>query len=345
MVRVGIVGAGVAGAGAAYALARAPMDAEVTVLERTDRIGGRAATRTRLDVVYDHGANYVKPDDDRVASLLTEELDTAGLVDVTEPVYTFDDAGTVSPGRDADEHKWTYERGLRELSRRLFERTPATIRRGMRIVGPDRHPDGWTLRASDGEAWGPFDAVVLTPPAPQTASLLADADWDAELREELVGHLIDVPYRAIYAAALHYPFAIDRPYYALVHTGEAHAVGWLSREECKRGHVPDGETLLIVQASHDWSVAHAEADPAANADRLADHVSSIVGEDRLASPDWTDHLLWQHALPEGGIPPSMVADARAEGLYLAGDGVAGEGRIHAALRSGIDAGDAIAADA
>lgn len=339
MTAVGIVGAGVAGAGAAYALHRESEAVDVTLLERRDRVGGRAAARSRDAYVYDHGANYLKADDDRVARLVTEQLDTTGLVDVTEPVDTFDDAGAVAPGRDADDHKWTYESGLGELTRRLLEPTAAAVHLETTVARPERTADGWCLHAADGDRWGPFDAVVLTPPAPRTAVLLEAADWDAELGPALAAALTDVEYRAIYSVALHYPFALDCPYYGLVHTGDAHAVGWLSREECKRGHVPDGETLLIVQASHDWSVAHVDEAPAENADKLAGHAAAIVGDDRLETPDWSDGRLWRPALPEGTVPENLVADAREHALHLAGDAVPGEGRIHAALRSGLEVGD------
>jgi renalase len=341
MDRVGIVGAGVSGAGAAYALAQRAPDVDVTVFEASDRVGGRAASRTRADCIYDYGANYLKADDERVMRLVTETLDTTGLVDVAEPVDTFDASGTVSPGRDADDHKWTYESGLRELPRRLFDATDARIFTEMPIDTLARESDGWRLRSPD-LGHGPFDAVVLTPPAPDTAALLRDADWNDEARNALVDALAAVDYRTIYSAALHYPFAIDRPYYALVNTDRKHAVSWLSREESKRGHVPDGRTLLIVQAAEDWSVEHADDPPAANAERLAGNAASILDDDRLDSPDWTDHHCWTHALPDGEVPAAAVQAARDDALYVVGDAIAGEGRIHAALRSGLEAGDQLA---
>ena len=85
MTAIGFVGAGAATVTATFALERAQPDASVTVLEKSGGVCGRAATRRRGEVTYDYGANYVKADDERVVELLTETLDTAGLVDVTEP--------------------------------------------------------------------------------------------------------------------------------------------------------------------------------------------------------------------------------------------------------------------
>ncbi|ELZ53812.1 hypothetical protein C465_00384 [Halorubrum distributum JCM 9100] len=344
MTDVGIVGAGAGAAAAAFVVDGTVPDADVTVLEKSGGLCGRAATRRHDDLTYDYGANYLKSDDDRVVELITETLDDEGLVDVTDPVYTFAADGAVSPGRDADEHKWSYRRGLTQIAKRLFGRTDATVHRRTRVETVRRveADSKWELDDADGETHGPFDVLLLNPPAPQTAELLRTAQWDDPLRETLVEAVGAVEYRSVWTAVLRYPFALDVPYYALVNTDKEHAVGWISREECKAGHVPDGETLLVVQASDAWSDAHYDDDPAENVAALADHVAEIVGDERLADPAWTDHQGWRYAQPEGGVDRGPVDSARDAGLYLLGDWVAGEGRLHAALANGLDVGERVA---
>lgn len=102
---IGIVGAGAGAAAAAFTVDGAVPDADVTVFEKSGGLCGRAATRRHGELTYDYGANYLKADDDRVVELITETLDSEGLVDIAEPIYVFDADGEVSPGRDADEHK------------------------------------------------------------------------------------------------------------------------------------------------------------------------------------------------------------------------------------------------
>ncbi|WP_424015664.1 NAD(P)/FAD-dependent oxidoreductase [Halorubrum xinjiangense] len=344
MTDVGIVGAGAGAAAAAFVVDGTVPDADVTVLEKSGGLCGRAATRRHDDLTYDYGANYLKSDDDRVAELITETLDDEGLVDVTDPVYTFEADGAVSPGRDADEHKWSYRRGLTQIAKRLFGRTDATVHRRTRVETIRRveSESTWELDDADGETHGPFDVLLLNPPAPQTAELLRTAEWDDPLRETLIEAVGAVEYRSVWTGVLHYPFALDVPYYALVNTDKEHAVGWISREECKAGHVPDGETLLVVQANAEWSAAHYDDDPAENVAAIADHTADIVGDERLADPDWTDHQGWRYALPEGGVDRGPIDSARDAGLYLLGDWVAGEGRLHAALANGLDVGERVA---
>ena len=343
MTNVGIVGAGAAASATAYVLEKRLPNVETTILEKSRGVCGRAATRRRGEVTYDYGANYVKADDERVNSLLTETLETNGLVDVTDPIWTFDREGTISPGRDADDHKWCYRAGLTQIAKRLLARTDATVYQGTRVARLERHGETWTLADTDGHEYGPFDALVLNPPAPQTATLLENAAWDDECQAELAAAVADVPYRPVWTAIFGYDHALEWSYYALVNADKDHEIGWVAREECKPGHVPDGESVLVVQAGGEWSRAHYEEPPAANVTELADRTADLFEDDRLREPTWTDHQGWRYALPEAGVDPEPVTRAEAYDLYCVGDWVAGEGRLHAALRNGLETGEKIGA--
>jgi hypothetical protein len=339
MTHVGIVGAGAAAAAAAYRIDEGT-DAEITVLEKSGGVCGRAATRRRDGRYYDYGANYLKSDDERVNELVVETLDDEGLVDATEPVWVFDRDGEVSEGRDADDHKWSYETGLTQLAKRLFGRTDATVHRRTRVETVERDGD-WYCTDGDGDSWGPFDALLMNPPAPQTAALLRDAAWDSDRRESLAAAAEAVDYRTIYTAVLGYDFRLEKPYYALVNTDKQHDIGWVSREECKAGHVPDGESVLVVQANHGWSVEHYDDPGAENVAALAEQTATLLDDERLADPDWSDHQGWRYALPENGVDPEPRRAAESEGLFCAGDWVAGEARLHAAIESGLTVGERI----
>jgi predicted NAD/FAD-dependent oxidoreductase len=348
MTEIGIVGAGAAAAAATYVLDGAVPSADITVLEKSRGVCGRAATRRRGDVTYDYGANYVKSDDERVVELLTETLDDEGLVDATEPIYTFDAGGSVAEGREADEHKWSYRQGLTQIAKRLFAGTEASVHNETRVESLDRDGERWRVVDTDGTEWGPFDALLLNPPAPQSADLLATVadgagDTDpATAASDLEAAARDVPYRTIWTAVLGYEFELDRPYYALINPDGEHPVGWIAREECKAGHVPEGESVLVVQASPEWSVDHYDDDPAENVDELATLTADVLDDARLTDPDWTDHQGWRYALPDEGVRGGAVEAVADLDLYPLGDWVAGEGRLHAALRNGLDTGEKVA---
>lgn len=333
MSRVAVVGGGVAGLGVALSLRD---DADVTIFERTERVGGRAATHRRAGCRYDVGANYVKSDDERVSRII-RTLDE-GLVETEGSVWTFDAHGEISEGRDEETPKWTYRNGLGTLGERLREASDATVRTDTRIAGLRRN-DAWHVEDAEGKVYGPWDALVLTPPAPITASLLDVSEWDDDLCRELREHVGHVPYRTILSVALHYSFELDRPYYALVNTDKEHDIGWVGRESCKPGHVPDGESLLVVQMAPDWSADRYDDDDFDIATAVADRTADLLPDHPLAAPDWFDVVRWRDALPNDGADTDLLRRANEAELHFAGDWVAGAGRVHRALRSGLDAGD------
>ena len=341
-VRLCIVGAGLAAAGMADALSEAGIS--ITVLEKSRGVGGRAATRRRNGCRYDHGANYIKDSDERTRELL-ESLGTDGLVDIDAPVWPFDADGRISESERPEAHKWTWEAGITQLAKRLFGRTDAEIRKETRVDALREDPAGWTISDTDGTTHGPFDAVVLTPPAPQTADLLRATELiDSEDNLAAATDAVDqVPYRTIRAVILHYPFEVDRPYYALVNDDREHDIGWLARESCKPGHVPAGEELLVVEMAPDWSTANYDTALDAAASEVAEKAAQLLGDDRLTDPDWVDDQGGRYALPDAGVDSEAVEPLEAHGLYVAGDWVVGEGRAHEALWCGVDVGERLAA--
>ncbi|ADQ66267.1 NAD/fad-dependent oxidoreductase [Halogeometricum borinquense DSM 11551] len=338
--RVGIVGAGAAGVGAAYALRNA--DAEVTIVEKSRGVCGRAATRRKHDCYYDHGANYIKESDQRTESLI-RDLGTDGVVDIEKPVWVFDESGEITEGDDGDSHKWTWTEGITQLAKRLLARTDAEVRRETRVesIVCDDSEATWSLIDTEGETHGPFDRLLLTPPAPQTAEILRATEWDGERLGDATAAVSDVSYRTIRTFVLHYPFREEYSWYGLVNVDKAHEVGWVSREECKDGHVPDGESLLIAQMSPEWSAERYD-DPLAEAgDDAAALVAELLDDDRYADPDWVDDQGWRYALPNDGVDTDAVRATEDAGLFFAGDWVVGEGRVHHALWNGHEAAERI----
>lgn len=332
-----IVGAGAAGAGAADALA--DTDIDVTVLEKSRGVCGRAATRRKHGCRYDHGANYVKDPDDRTTEFI-RALGEDGLLDITEPVWTFDSAGEISEGDSRDDHKFNWTEGMTQLAKRLFARTDAEVTNATRVAAIDREGERWSITDTDGQGYGPFDALLLTPPAPQTAALLTDTRWDDARLPRLREAVGAVDYRTIRTYVLHYPFEREKPWYGLVNVDREHDIGWLSREECKDGHVPGSESLLVVQMSPAWSTEHYDDPLEESVGTVAEKVATLLDDPSLSEPDWYDDQGWRYALPNDGVS-DVIHEAEDEGLFFAGDWVAGEARVHAALWNGIEQGERV----
>ena len=140
-----IVGAGAAGLAAAYALRSA--DLRITVLEKSRGVSGRAASRWHdaddghghtVRWRYDHGAQYVSPDEgSRAHRLLTRDLPTAGLADLAGEIWPFDDDGTLRPDRARQDSgpRLVYEGGIVQLGKRLRDAVPSVTLRNVTRVG------------------------------------------------------------------------------------------------------------------------------------------------------------------------------------------------------------------
>ncbi|MEM9997573.1 MAG: FAD-dependent oxidoreductase [Bacteroidota bacterium] len=348
--RLAIIGAGASGLAAAYVLRDTPL--AVTVFEKSRGPTGRAATRGRHGVRYDHGANYAKPDRDSWAHrLLRDALPADDLVEIANPVWPFDADGVPHPedAHDDDAPKLTYRDGLSRLGKRLADAAGVEIRTETRVARLERTAEGWHLVDADDASLGTFDAVLLTPPGPQTRDLLAASDLGPDdLRDRLTTALDQAAYTSQFALVLGFDGALDRPAhdgatpYGLVDTSRSYPVAWLSFEHDKPGHVPDDQAVLVAQMSDAWTRAHYDADRAALLDLARPHIERLLGT-ALPEPAWFDTQRWRYALPTAAADADALAAGAAHGLFFAGDYLVGQGRVHRALETGRDAAEQIRA--
>lgn len=335
MPRIAVVGAGVAGLTVAYELRDSALD--VTIYEKSRGYGGRAATRGRHGCRYDHGAPFLQPTSARVHRLITAHLPTEQLVRVPGPIWTFDAEGTLrKPADDDSRPRWTYTHGISTLGKLLAHHGRVEVHRGTRIENLRRRGDEWRVRTAAGAEPPAFDAVVLTPPAPQSAALLGFDSADGAIRSvQAALEAVDYEPQFAYVLAYDRPLTRQRRVYGLRTDAEQHPIDWIGVENRKPGHVPDGQTLLVVHASADWTAPRVDDAPSAYLDAVIAEAETILSED-LRGPTWTDTQRWRYAQPVAAVDPSAL-DAGAEaGLYLAGDGVAGAGSVSGAIESGLD---------
>lgn len=343
MQRVAIIGAGVAGLGAAWGLRQLPT--QITLFEKSRGVGGRVATRSHGAIRYDHGAQYFKPGSPAVDDLIHRALQTEGLVDIGRPVWTFDGAGQITPGDPAlnAEPKWVYRDGISELGKRLAAALPptATVQRQTRVARLDQTLWGWQLWSDGGADLGTFDLVLLTPPAPQSATIIEASAMDPGLRDALSAGLRQATYRAILSAVLGFDSPLPRPgdCYALVNSDREHPISWLAFEEDKPGHVPAGQSVLIVQMAPAWSVEHFGGERDEVLAEMASRAGALLGHP-LPAPAWSDLQRWRYALPNTLADERALALGAPTGLFFAGDALAGP-RVHLALESGLAAATAI----
>ncbi len=338
MKRVAIIGAGVAGLAAARALRET--DFEVFVFEKSRGLGGRAATRGRGGVRYDHGANYFCADSDRVQSLIYSALPTDDLIEITAPVRPLPNAVS-DPAATPPPRRLNYRHGISQLAKLLAADSRATVQQEARVERLQRSGDHWRLFAEGGRLFEDVDAVLLTPPAPQSAVIVEASDMDGPLRYTLSKGLRRARYESQLCLVLGYEEAgrLDVDWYAQVDTERRRPIAWMAMEHAKTGHVPAGEAVLLVQMASAWSTRH-YLDPF---EALLPEVLAQVRQvlPALPPPTWHDGQRWRFARATAPADVAALAAGQTHGLFFAGDAIAPRSRVERAIETGLDAADAI----
>ncbi|MCW5936782.1 MAG: FAD-dependent oxidoreductase [Fimbriimonadaceae bacterium] len=318
--RVGIVGAGISGLGAARELAR--NGHEVVVFEKSKGVGGRCATRRVNGYVFDTGATSIAPRSQALNDAILNQLDRTDLVIIDKPIYTHDGSRILrgSMGKGLAE-RYCYAPGISKLGKLLAE--GLDVRLEAEVTAIERPGDGGFCLA--GEV---FDVVVLTAPAPQAEALLRNA---RDTRK-----LANAKYRPCLSVLLGYETPLETPYHALIEPDQRLPLTWLSVETMKvPGHrAPGLGTALVAQMSPSYSRLRFEA----TADRIIDEtlidVVRLLGQP-FQTPDVSDVKRWRYSQPE---TTASFESANPPGtrLVVAGDGLLG-GRIELAYETGLRA--------
>lgn len=336
MPKIAVIGAGVSGLAAAFQLAET--EAEVCLFEKSKGVSGRAASRTKNGCRYDHGANYFKLNCNEIARLLFERLPTDGLCRVLGDIRPFDEHGTIGEGDPAQNAaaKWTYREGISTLGKLLAEMADLNIRRETQIEKLI-HDGDWNLHDTDARKHGPFDAVILTAPGPQTVALLESGEVDGIVVAPLIKELRRARYHCQFSVVLNYAGTHELPggAYALINSDRRHSLAWLSHENRKRERIPEGETVFVAQMAPDWSQDHYNAETATIIEAANSAVTELVGD--LPRPEWADTQRWRYAHPHSAASLEAMKPGAEIGLFFAGDAFIGKGRIPRALETGIAA--------
>ena len=261
------------------------------------------------------------------------ETDPAALGSTPEPWHVCVPANN-APCRDLAEHP-----GIRLIPSLRIDRVRKTAS-GPRLL-VDRHPaaagrvpppEGSLADAIEREPW---DAVLLTAPAPQIPAML-----DGGSNGGMTAFLGDVKLAPCWALMLRFaePPAVD---WDVRRRGGEDPLAWMCREASKPGRRrdPAGGEAWIVHASPDWSATHLELDSEDAARRLYGLVADAFGA-AAGPPESAVAHRWRWALvQQQATEPSWWDDACRVGA--AGDWAVA-GRFESGFLSGRHLADRVA---
>lgn len=329
---IAIIGAGLAGLGAARELQRAGH--AVTIFEKSRAVGGRlAARRAGIEghtLVFDHGAQNIKGADSALDAIARELLGPSAIREIAAPVCLHD-GSRILPGDPAAnaETKWSCEGGITRLAKALA--AGGDIRFGVRVASLSESVAGVELRDETASPIGNYDRVILTAPAPQAVELLENSQLKDNSQQRLDA-LRSASYSRCLSLMLWYPEPLDAAWYALLAQDRNHPLLWLARENAKRD-VAVG-TALVAQLGPQWSEAHYNDSDESLVGAAGVWIGPLLGKD-FTNPQWYSVKRWRYAHPLtvadfNGVNPT------GSPIIVCGDALAG-GKAHLTYDSGVRA--------
>lgn len=333
-----IIGAGVSGLAAAYTINQQAPHISLHCIEKSRGLGGRAATRRRSGATFDHGAQFFRTSDSDQLAFLTQTLPHDQLIDIAKPVGVFDQYNQISAGDPAQNTapKLVYRSGMNYLAKLLVPKE-LTVSLQTRLHHVVKTATGYDCIDDQNTVIAHGDALLFTPPAPQTIEILQASQLDPAMIDHLCGGLAPATYRPCLSVTMAFDGRIEFPFYAMVNSDRQHPFSWVAFEHDKDpSRAPADQTLVTIQlapaASTDWW----QADEATLITELLPRLNQLLSS-ALPSPLWLDRQGWKYALPNGKADHTILETyEQSDGLYFTGDALAGLGRIHLAMEHGMN---------
>ncbi|MDP4200949.1 MAG: FAD-dependent oxidoreductase [Bacteroidota bacterium] len=345
-----VIGGGFAGLSAAYFLHRAGKD--VTVLEWSRGLGGRASTRNVGYRTMDSGAqrldlsplsvNKLETDARALLRAVCEERGVLEhLLPFPGPVYRFD-GRSISSAQQVEVPNWSFlDGGFKVLADALVQDIP--VRTHTRISDLVFEDKGYTLRNQRGEAM-PSDGVVIAMPAPYVLALLLPHAEKNKKVKKICDLLNEVNYEPMIGAMFGTTKIKFKEQFAALFTDDVTApVFWLSQEgERRKLGLRKNEMAFVLQLGADISreyVLKSDKETFAAIERVFEDVLDVALPDVV----YGEIQRWPAAFLSSSpfTVDTIKQDEFKAPLYLAGDFVAGQSSVASAFWSGKKIADKI----
>ena len=318
---VGVIGAGMAGLACARELAATGFD--VTVFDKGRGLGGRTATRrAEPDLRFDHGAQFFTADDPLFREVTDDWLARGVVAEWIGRIVRFEDKTVID---NSPQPRYVGMPGMSAMAVDLA--VGLCVRTATQITAVTHGAVGWTIATEANETVGPFETIVITLPAPQTAALLGSHHFGA-----VASTVKMTPCWTVMAA---FESRVELLWDgAFVHDSP---LAWVARNSSKPGREREAD-CWVLQASPEWSADHLEAPADRVSKDLFEAFESVIAGP-LPPQRYVAAHRWRYGQCSEPDERRMLFDPGL-GLAVCGDCLAG-GRVEGAFLAGVRAADAI----
>lgn len=312
-----VVGSGMSGLTASAELVR--QGHRVVVVDKGRFPGGRMATRHDGGTRFDHGAQHFSARSDAFQRTVGQWVDDGR-------VAVWYEGHSVTRPERGYEPRYVAVGGMRSLMVQIAQ--TLDVRQSTEISAVAVDGDEVVAHTGDGELRA--QAMVLTPPLPQTRALLDRSNIDLAAAQAAVLDAV------VYEPSLTVMASLDGP--SGLHDGHRASdgpVAWIADNQQKGVSALPSVT---IQSSAVYAQRHLDADPSAwSRDLVSVAQEHIDGRITALTPH-----RWRYAQPRGTLDVGAMAIESDAPIVLAGEAFAGA-KVEGAYLSGIAAAEAISA--
>ncbi len=316
--KIAVIGAGIAGLNLAKLLSE---QADVTVFEKSDKLGGRIATHTTEGYAFDHGAQFFTAKTPAFKSFV-KSLEAQGAVARWDANFSEMQGSKISKQRRWDVSYPHYVGSPSMSAIGQYMAQNLDVRFNQHVVSVQRDQDAWLIKSSNAEILGAFDWLVFAIPALQAHHLIPDScSFKADLQQVLM--------QPCFALMLGYDLPKAHQWDAAIVANSI--LSWVSINSTKPNR--SSPFAVVTMSSNAWADAHFNQDDAFVVDAMLHELSEVMGQD-MADSRYLKLKRWQYANATRKSQQMILLDQAAQ-LACCGDWCK-IGRIESAFTSSLE---------